>query len=112
MGLFAKGSIVLVPYPFSDLSGTKLRPALVLAEVSFNDYVFCQITTKPYGAKHVVPIKPELNPQSGLHALSYLRPEKVFTGNENLILEQIGVLEERTVEEVVDSITAILRSGR
>lgn len=30
MGAFAAGSIVLIPFPFSDLSQTKLRPAVVL----------------------------------------------------------------------------------
>ena len=42
------GSIVLVPFPFSDLSESKLRPAAVLAEISRNDFVLCQVTSNPY----------------------------------------------------------------
>jgi hypothetical protein len=38
------GGVVLIPFPFSDLSGSKLRPALVLADVSAGDWVLCQIT--------------------------------------------------------------------
>ena len=45
----AKGAVVLVRFPFSDLSRTKLRPAVVLADAGRGDRVLCQITSKPYG---------------------------------------------------------------
>jgi mRNA interferase MazF len=48
------GSVVLVPFPFSDLSQAKLRPAVVLGEVSRGDWILCQITSNPYGDTHVV----------------------------------------------------------
>lgn len=40
-----RGSIVLVSFPFSDLSRSKLRPALVIAEAGRGDYILCQITS-------------------------------------------------------------------
>ena len=109
MGLLAKGSVVLVPYPFSDLSRTKLRPAVVLADVSEDDFILCQITTKPYGARQLVEISHKLNDQSGLRSLSYARTEKLFTSHESIIVEKIGVLAESTVEKIVESIVSILR---
>jgi mRNA interferase MazF len=80
VGIFAKGSIVLIPYPFSDLSRSKLRSALVLAEVSGGDYILCQITTKSYGAKKVVEITPSSDSRSGLRSFSYAyaRTEKLL----------------------------------
>lgn len=42
------GAVILVPFPFSDLSQAKLRPALVLADVGKNDWILCQITSNPY----------------------------------------------------------------
>jgi hypothetical protein len=39
------GSVVLVPFPFSDLSQAKLRPAVVLASGDRNDWVLCQVTS-------------------------------------------------------------------
>ena len=43
------GAVVLVPFPFSDLSQAKLRPAVVLASVGRGDWILCQITSNPYG---------------------------------------------------------------
>jgi mRNA interferase MazF len=39
----AAGKVILVPFPFSDLSQSKLRPAVVLAGVGRGDWILCQI---------------------------------------------------------------------
>jgi mRNA interferase MazF len=41
-------AIVVMPFPFSDLSGTKLRPAVILADAGLGDWLLCQITSNPY----------------------------------------------------------------
>jgi len=38
----AAGGVVLVPFPFSDLSEAKLRPAVVLADAGRGDWILCQ----------------------------------------------------------------------
>lgn len=48
------GAVVLVTFPFSDLSQSKLRPAVVLAKASKNDWVLCQITSNAYSDPRVV----------------------------------------------------------
>jgi mRNA interferase MazF len=109
MGIFAKGSIVLVDYPFSDLTRSKLRPAVVLAEVSDGDFILCQITTKPYRSRVVIPIEPTVDSKSGLRQLSYARTEKLFTAHESVIREQIGFVSKGTLDAIVNSIISILR---
>lgn len=52
MGGLRAGLVVLVRFPFSDLSSSKLRPALVLAPAGGTDWVLCQITSNQYG-RHV-----------------------------------------------------------
>ena len=48
MGTFAVGQVVVLPFPFSDLSRKKLRPALLLADAGRGDWIACQITSNPY----------------------------------------------------------------
>ena len=40
-----KGDVVVIPFPFSDLSSSKRRPALVLADLEGDDTILCQITS-------------------------------------------------------------------
>lgn len=44
MAEFIKGDVVVVPFPFSDLSNTKRRPALVITNLTGNDLILCQIS--------------------------------------------------------------------
>ena len=50
----AAGAVVLVRFPFSDLSQTKLRPAVVLADAGRGDWILCQVTSKSYGDARAV----------------------------------------------------------
>jgi mRNA interferase MazF len=42
---FIKGDVVVIPFPFSDLTQSKRRPALVIAELEGDDLILCQITS-------------------------------------------------------------------
>jgi len=46
VGKFVKGEVVVLNFPFSDLSGAKRRPALVLADLDGDDIILCQITRR------------------------------------------------------------------
>lgn len=46
MARFVKGDVIVVPFPFSDLTQAKRRPALVLAELEGDDRILCQITSR------------------------------------------------------------------
>ncbi len=49
MGTFAAGQVVIVHIPFSDLTASKVPPAVVLSEAGHGDWILCQITSKSYG---------------------------------------------------------------
>ncbi len=71
MVILAAGSIVLVAFPFSDLSKSKLRPAVVLASAERGDWILCQITSNPYSDSRAVQLS-ETDFQSGsLQRVSY-----------------------------------------
>lgn len=46
MGRFVKGQIVVIPFPFTDLSGKKKRPAIVVANLRGDDVILCPVTTQ------------------------------------------------------------------
>jgi len=50
------GAVVLVPFPFSDLSQAKLRPAVALGDAGRGDWILCQVTSKPYGDPNAIPL--------------------------------------------------------
>ena len=92
MEAFAAGQVVLVPFPFSDLSSSKLRPALILADAGLGDKVCVQITSNPYTDARAVAIDISDFRLGSLQKPSYARPAKLFTIHEQLFHKQLGEL--------------------
>ena len=103
------GAIVLVRFPFSDLSQAKLRPAVVLADVGHGDQILCQITSKPYGDARAVQLHPTGFVSGSLQVVSYVQPGKLFTANSDLVTRQVAVLKSETFKSVIDAIVNLLR---
>jgi mRNA interferase MazF len=105
------GAVVLVPFPFSDLSRSKLRPALVLADAGRDDWILCQITSNPYSDTHAIPISNRDFSSGSLDVASYARPGKLFTANQSLMVSSVGNLKKDSLKRVVDAVVSLLRSG-
>ncbi len=105
------GAVVLLPFPFSDLSGSKLRPPLVLAQASRDDWILCQITSRPYADARAVELTPEGFAAGGLKLVSYVRPGKLFTANGRIILRQAGHVTPQAFKKVIESVVALLRQA-
>ena len=56
MGKFVKGDVVIIPFPFSDLKGSKKRPALVVTDLPGDDFIACQITSKANSDSFALPL--------------------------------------------------------
>lgn len=107
----AVGSVVLVPFPFSDLSQAKLRPAVALANAGRDDWILCQVTTSPYGDLNAVELTAAKLSRSSLHSRSYVRPGKLFTASRNLMVAEIGMLQPQASRDVVAAVISILRAS-
>ena len=105
------GAVVLVPFPFSDLSQAKLRPAIVLAAVGRDDWILCQITSTPYGDPRAIPLGDADFATGSLHVASYVRPGKLFTAHKRLMVSHVGQLKPQPLQNIVDAIIQILRSS-
>ena len=109
MGSFAAGSVVLVRFPFSDLSQSKLRPAVVLADSGRGDWLLCQITSKPYSDLRAIEITDRDFRTGSLRVISYARPAKLFTAHHILISSEIGVLSDGSLRRITDAIINLLQ---
>ena len=105
----AAGLVVLVRFPFSDLSQTKLRPAVVLANAGRGDWILCQVTSKPYADSAAVVLEAADFERGSLHVTSYARPGKLFTASGDLVESIAGVLQPESVREVIGAVVTILR---
>ena len=104
------GSVVLVRFPFSDLSSSKLRPAVVLAGVERDDWILCQITSNPYADTKAVRIDEKDFLSGNLMRTSYARPGKLFSANTSLMQRVVGNLTQSKLTAVVDEVVAIIQS--
>ena len=105
----ATGEVVLVPFPFSDLAHTKVRPAVCLADAGRGDWVLCQITSNPYGDPAVIPLDAPDFASGGLLVASFARPGKLFTAHAGLMIRSVGVLAPAAFGRVLAAVVAILQ---
>jgi mRNA interferase MazF len=95
--------------PFSDLSASKLRLAIVLASAGRGDFILCQVTSNPYADPRAVELTDSDFTAGGLRRESYARPAKLFCGNRELIQKTVGSLSDGKLTGVIESVISILR---
>jgi mRNA interferase MazF len=85
MGKFVKGDIVVIPFPYSDLTQSKRRPALIISAMTGDDFILCQITSQ-FSPKdqYAIPIDDFSFEDGKLPVHSSIRPNRIFTADSNL----------------------------
>lgn len=113
MATFVKGDVVVVNFPFSDLTSAKRRPALVVAELSKNDVLLCQITSQfasQFASDSSTTLIENSDFLSGsLSKASYVKSNRVFTANERIIAYKVGALNLEKTNEVITKLISILQ---
>jgi mRNA interferase MazF len=109
MERFVKGDVVVIPFPFSDLSGSKRRPALVISNLEGNDLILCQITSKNIKDDYAIELKDDDFEEGALRQESNIRPNKIFTAYEDIILYKIGRLKSHKLQEIINKVIEIIR---
>ncbi len=100
METLAIGAVVLVRFPFSDLSGMKVRPALVLADSGNQDWILCQITSNPYSDLKAMELDNDSFELGSLQRISYVRPGKLFTANLSIIKQPVGFIKKEVLRRI------------
>ncbi len=109
MEKFVKGDVVVIPFPFSDLTDIKKRPALIIANLKGEDLILCQITSKNVKDEYAIEIKDTDFKEGSLKQVSNVRPNKLFTADNGIILYQVGTLKRNKMNEIIDKIIDILK---
>ena len=103
------GAVVMVEFPFSDLTRTKLRPAVVLADAGRGDWILCQITSNPYTDPRAVRLDNGDFSFGSLRITSFARPGKLFTANYRLISAEAGVLLPSSLSNLLKSVSSLFQ---
>jgi mRNA interferase MazF len=109
MGEFVKGDVVVVLFPFSDLSNAKKRPALVLARLDGDDVILCQITSRQVMDQYSISIGEGDFMEGSLRQDSNVRPNRLFTADCRIIQYRAGHLKGQALNAVIDRIIRILK---
>ena len=93
MGKLVAGAVVVVPFPFSDLTNRKMRPAVVVASFSRGDVLLCQVTSKRYSHPEVVALRSDDFLIGGpLPVDSWILPHRLVTAHEDVVDRTLGIL--------------------
>ena len=109
MEKFVKGDVVVVPFPFSDLTQAKRRPALVVSVLEGDDLILSQITSQFVKDSYAISIEGKDFEEGGLKQKSNVRPNRLFTADTHIVLYRIGNLKKEKLNEIIEKIVEIVR---
>lgn len=110
MGRFVKGDVVVLPFPFSDLTTSKKRPAVVVASPTGDDILVCQVTSKTVSDHYSVAVSTDDFTTGKLHHDSNIRPNRLFTADSAIVLYRASKLRREKVFEVIAKIVDLLNA--
>lgn len=110
---YKKGDIVIIGFPFSDLSNTKKRPALIISNEIVNktgDYLLVQVTSKIRNDDLSLAInKTDFLNSKELPLQSCIRLHKIFLLNESLIISKFTAINPGFLDSVIERISALIK---
>jgi len=100
-----KGDVVVLPFPFSDLTATKKRPSLVVAVLQGNDVILSLITSQE--DEGLIALKQTDFQHGKLPLDSFIKPARLFTADTAIISYKIGHIKEKTIKKVEGALCTI-----
>jgi mRNA interferase MazF len=106
--MYKQGTVILTPFPFTDLSDEKVRPAVIVSKgLIGGEVVVVFITSKTkVSGPYTVTISP--SSENGLRLPSVVVCSKIATISKKIVLGELGTLSEKNTNEVLKSIRVVL----
>ena len=105
---FVRGDIVVVEFPFSNVLGSKRRPALVLADWNGIDVLLCQITSKVGRDVYSIAVTSQDFADGSLAYKSHVRVNQVFTLERVLVSRRVGRLKLEVTQGIIERLLKLL----
>jgi mRNA interferase MazF len=106
-----RGDLLLVPFPFTDLSAIKRRPVLAItASDGYGDFIALPVTSRPQ-AEQAAALRAGDLVGGSLPAASWIRTNRVVTLNSSLVVKSIGRVSEDAVSAAVAQLFAYIAAA-
>ena len=111
--IISQGSVVILPFPFSDLQRKKARPAIVVSNNRYNRYsddvVAIPLTSNLRPSKYGVPVTRRDMESGKLVVDSIARVDKIFSVEKKIVIKRIGKIDSKTYLVIRRSISALAK---
>ena len=112
--MYKQREIVLVPFPYSDLSASKRRPALVISNNNYNnrfsDIIVCVITSNLFTDNFSIALSNDYLESGMLPETSVIKCHKLFTIEQSKIIKRFSKINEQKFNEVVSMLQSLFQN--
>jgi len=108
--MYDQNDIILIPFPYSDLTGSKRRPALIISNEEINnteDRICCLITSNPH--KEDLTMTRDCFEEGSLPFKSFVKPHRIFTVYKGIIVRKLCTINNKFHDRVIEKLNEYLK---
>ena len=107
MERFVKGDVVVLPFPYTDFSSVKKRPAVVIATLKGQNVILAQITTNQRNDEDLVSLAKKDFASGSLSSDSFIMASLIFTADSSKIEYKIGKIKQEKIKEIQNKLVEV-----
>jgi mRNA interferase MazF len=107
MERFVKGDVVVLPFPYTDFSSVKKRPAVVIATLKGSNVILSQITTNQRNDEDLISLTKKDFASGSLSSDSFIMASLIFTADISRIEYKAGKIKPEKIKEVQNKLCEI-----
>lgn len=107
MERFVRGDVVVLPFPYTDFSSAKKRPAVVIATLKGQNVILAQITTNQRNDEEIISLLRKDFASGSLSCDSFIMTSLIFTADASRIEYKAGKINSAKIKEVQNKLVEI-----